>query len=156
MGEPFVPLDAFLRPAIAPEAVAQAPIPADEIPCQPAGFSDAVAGVRRFRAAVADAVDAAAEAILRDIAATVLARELELAPANLQAIVSGACLRFANDGAAYVRVHPNETALLAGLEIDVVADEGLRRGDALLEVKAGTIDLTLGARLAAVLDALAR
>ena len=153
MAEDFTPLDAFLRPPIDSEPACvetEAAVPVCE--ATPPDLREAIAEVKRFRAAVADAVDVAVDALLCDIAASVLARELEVAPANLREIVARACRRHANEPAVRVRAHPDEIAQLAESGNDTVADRALRRGDALLEVRAGTIDLTLGARLAAVLS----
>lgn len=118
---------------------------------QPQAY-EALAELRRFRAAVYDAVDVAVRTMLCDIAAEVLARELELAPADLEAIVARARSRHASEHVVYVRVHPDEAAQLGNAGVDAIADPSLRRGDAVLCVRSGTIDVTLGVRLAAVLD----
>ena len=52
-----------------------------------AALEEALADIRRFRAALADALDVRIE-VAADIAAGVLARELRLAPADLRAIVA--------------------------------------------------------------------
>ncbi len=93
--------------------------------------------------------------MLFDVACEVLARELELAPANLEAIVARACARHTSEGIVSVRIHPDEAAQLCDAGVEVIADSAVRRGDALLQVRSGTIDVTLGARLAAVLDRIA-
>lgn len=116
---------------------------------------EALGDVRRFRAAVRDTVDVTVRNVLCDVAAGVLARELALAPANLEAIVERACERHFADGVVRVRVHPDEALQIVDSGLDVVADTSLRRGDVLLEARSGTIDVSLGARLAAVLDAVA-
>jgi flagellar biosynthesis/type III secretory pathway protein FliH len=158
MAETFVPLDLYLRPAPAESEPGAIAVASPELPpsseAQPAPEYEAIAAVRRFRAAVADAVDVTVAGLLRDIAATVLARELELEPADVRAIVAREMHR-ATEGVTCVRVHPEEAHALGGCDFAVVPDEALRRGDALLEVRAGTIDSSLGVRLAAVLDAFA-
>lgn len=152
MADRFIPLHEFVLPAL--EAQTEFVQPAVVIPSIDArpDFSEASADVRRFRAAVRDAVDVAVRDVLRDVVAEVLARELELASVNVDAIVARACARYASEEVVRVRVHPDEAERIESTNVDVVADAGLRRGDVLLEVRSGTIDVTLGARLADVLD----
>jgi flagellar biosynthesis/type III secretory pathway protein FliH len=158
MGDRFVPLREFLLQAREPEREVFESV----VHAQPQEFHqvqpnahEALGDLRRFRAAVSDAVDVAVGSVLCDIAAEVLARELELAPANLEAIVARACARHASEGVVCVRVHPDEAAQLREAGVDVIADSAVRRGDVLLHVRSGTIDVSLGARLAGVLDAAA-
>lgn len=154
MADRFIPLRDLLCDASEPEIepVETVPAPAEEtIPLA----REAVGDVRRFRAAVRDAVDVTVRSVLCDVAAGVLARELTLAPANLEAIVEHACERHLAEGVVRVRVHPDEASQIAGTALDVVADASLRRGDVLLEARSGTIDVSLGARLAGVLDTVA-
>jgi flagellar biosynthesis/type III secretory pathway protein FliH len=155
MADSFIPLREFVLKAHEPEPEILDPIApddAEEPPCGQTQAREALAEVRRFRAAVYDAVDVAVQTVLRDIAAEVLARELELAPANIEAIVARACSRFASESIVCVRVHPDEAVQLRNAGVDAIADPALRRGDAVLRVRSGTIDVSLGARLAAVLD----
>jgi hypothetical protein len=158
MADSFIPLREFVVQTHEPEPEILDPIApayAEEPQCAHPQARDAFTEIRRFRAAVCDAVDVAARTVLCDVAADVLARELELAPANIEAIVARACSRFASEGIVCVRVHPDEAEQLRGAGVDTVADPALRRGDAVLCVRSGTIDVTLGARLAAVLDGVA-
>jgi len=155
MADRFIGLREFAAKAVTREeepveAVAEPPA----IEVQP-DIRAAAADARRFRAAVLDAVEVTVRAVLCDVAAEVLARELQLAPVNLDAIVARACARYANEGIVRVRVHPEEAAQLETRDVEIVRDSGLRRGDAVLEVRSGTIDVTLGARLDDVLDGLA-
>jgi flagellar biosynthesis/type III secretory pathway protein FliH len=158
----FVPLGTFLRAAPdavpAPQpAVSAMPAPepveardaADEDPERDA--AEALADLRRFRAGVADAFDFALADLLRDLAADVLARELLLAPADVTALARAALARHAQEVPVAVRAHPEEAAVLRGDGLPAIADAAMRRGDLLLQVRSGTIDLTLGARLDAVL-----
>ena len=55
-----------------------------------------------------------------------------------------------------MRVHPRDRNALRGLEIDAVLDESLAPGDVIAELRSGTIDLRLRARLENALDACAR
>lgn len=159
MHDEFVPLDAFLRPAavVAPrEEDTSRPAPALAEPVEPVHaeeFDDAYRAVRCFRAALADALDVAVAALLEDIAACVVARELRLAPADVAAIVARARERFAGEEPVAIRVHPDDAAAIAEVDVAIVADPALRRGDVNVVVKAGTIDASLGARLACVLRA---
>ena len=155
MADRFVPLREFL--AVTSELQTgdvEAPVETPLEAPQPQA-REAMGDVRRFRAAVRDAVDVTVRGVLCDVAAGVLARELALTPVNLQAIVARACERHAAQGIVRVRVHPDEAANVAEIAVDIVPDNSLRRGDALLEVRGGTIDVSLGARLADVLDAIA-
>lgn len=158
MGDRFVPLREFVLQAHEPEREAfeaVVHVQPDELHQVQPNAPEALGDLRRFRAAVSDAVDVAVETVLGDIAADVLARELELAPANLEAIVARACARHAGEGIVCVRVHPDEAAQLRDAGVDVIGDSAVRRGDVLLCVRSGTIDVSLGARLAGVLDAAA-
>ena len=91
---------------------------------------------RRFHAALADALDVALEGLLRDVACDVLARELSLAPADVAAIAVRALARYANESPVRVRMHPEEISRVAGMNVPVVADSELRRGDVAIDVRA--------------------
>jgi flagellar biosynthesis/type III secretory pathway protein FliH len=110
----------------------------------------AIAAARRFRAGLSDALESAVPELLGSIARDVLARELMLGPVDLAAIVAAAI-----DGCAQtvlsIHVHPADLEVARRFESTVSADRGLKRGDLRLELHSGTIDLTLAARLDAVL-----
>lgn len=105
---------------------------------------------RLFRARLADAFDDAAERLVRELAADVLARELRLAPCDLASIVQRVAARAP---AVRVRVAPADVARVTG--IAVLADPALCAGDAIVEVAGGALDARLGVRLATVLEAFA-
>ncbi len=152
----FVALETLLRRRAAPPPEpepAAAPEPAASVvPASACGdFEETLACVRRFRAALGEALDGAVETLLREIAAAVLARELQLAPVDLGAIVKSVRREFAAEEPVRVRAHPGDVASLAQLDVAVVADPALRRGDVEIDVRDGTVDATLGARLEAVL-----
>lgn len=109
--------------------------------------------VRLFHARVIEAVEASVETLTADIAADVLARELCLAPADIEAIIDRALQRFAQEQPVRVRVHDAD---LAGLtcSVPLIADARLRPGDAVIELRSGSVDASLGVRLAAVLSGL--
>jgi len=166
MFDEFVPLAEFLSPstadvvasvsAAAPaveEADVAAPSPANDVVSESASTFTAV---RRFRAAVADAVDVAVQQLLAEIAQNVLARELELGPVDIGAIVAKARERLLAEKILVVRIHPQDRETLGELDIDVVPDERLERGDVVAELSTGTIDLRLRARLETALAACGR
>jgi flagellar biosynthesis/type III secretory pathway protein FliH len=157
MSDAFVPLALFLRPPIAREpAIEPAPPAPAEAAITPAAESDeAIRAARRFRAALADALDLRVHQLLSAIAREVLARELRLGAADVAAIVSGARDRFEVEKILRVRAHPADRDALADLELALVADAALQPGDILLELRSGTIDLRLRARLEAALAACA-
>jgi hypothetical protein len=111
---------------------------------------DAVREAKRFRARLADAFDAAAARLLRDLAGDVLARELRLAPCDLSALVARV---HARAPVVRVRVAPEDGPRVR--DVPVVVDETLRAGDAIVEVTGGGIDARLGVRLGIVLEAVA-
>ncbi len=153
MSDDFVPLAAFLRP-VAREPVVEPPLltesPTADL-CD--DYNETLRAARRFRAGLSDALETAVEQLLPRIAKEVLARELQLADADVAAIVSAALDRFAGDAVLCVRAHPRDWAALAGFELERVADASLQPGDVRLELRSGTIDLTLAARLDAALAA---
>jgi len=108
--------------------------------------------VRLFHTSVIEGVEAAIETITGDIAANVLGRELHVAPADIDAIVDRALQRYLADEPLRVRVHPDEAAGLS-CGVPVVGDERLRYGDAVIELRCGSVDATLGVRFASVLRA---
>jgi flagellar biosynthesis/type III secretory pathway protein FliH len=152
----FVPLDVWLRGE--PQAPAAPPLapPSLAPPCddtspepEPCDVEAAIADARRFRAALADALDAAVAAIARDVATEVLGRELVLAPIDLATIVREAAARIPE--IVRVRVHPRDLAELRAAGAPAFADASLRPGDARVDVVDGMHDATLGARLRSVL-----
>ncbi|MBV8490595.1 MAG: hypothetical protein JO199_08700 [Candidatus Eremiobacteraeota bacterium] len=152
----FVTLEEFLKPRI-PEndvcevrddAVESAFDEEEDDRC----FDETLAAVRRFKAALDEALEIAVGNVVREVAVAVVARELSLAPAGLAAIVEDARKRFGVDRILRVRVNPLEAHLLTGLNVDVAADRALRTGDVEIDLDDGTIDATLGARLERVLS----
>lgn len=112
---------------------------------------EALAEVRLFKARVCEALDEAVRTIVRDIAEVVLARELELQPAAIARITARAYERFFADAPVRVRVNESD-ARAVSLDLPVVTDAALRPGDALLEVRTGLVDASLGARFAVLLE----
>ncbi len=83
----------------------------------------------------------------------ILARELQLAATDVRAIVAKTLERFGSERVLSIRVHPQALAALTGSPVAVVADAALADGDLMVELKSGTIDMTLKARVADLLDA---
>jgi flagellar biosynthesis/type III secretory pathway protein FliH len=108
--------------------------------------------VRFFQAHLSEALESAIEVLRNDIATEVVGRELQLAPAEIEDIVRRAVRRFAAEGPLCIRVHPDDLEKVS-CEVPSAGDCALRRGDAVLEVRTGTIDASLGVRLESVLRA---
>ncbi len=117
------------------------------------GERAAARDLRLFHARIEEGIEAAIAILRSDIAAEIVGRELQLAPVAIDEIVRRAVRRFRVESPVRVRVHPEDAGSLAEDGIQTVADPDLRRGDAVLEMGGGTIDLTLGVRLDAVLRA---
>jgi len=151
MFERFVPLAAFLRPETPPL----------ELPTESAyeavhpDVEDAVGAARRFRAGLADALDAGVLCLLREISTNVLGRELKIAQADVAAVVAAALARFDEERVLVIRAHCEDLEKLAAFGIECVADSRLRRGELFFEVRSGTIDLRFAARLEAAVAACA-
>lgn len=128
--------------------------PPEELPQleQAEANEELVRELRLFRARVMEGVEAAIATILDDAAAEVLGRELQIAPADIQRIVERAICRYLADEPLLVRVHPTEVPLIT-CELPVVADERLRKGDALVELRCGSVDASLGIRFATLAQA---
>jgi flagellar biosynthesis/type III secretory pathway protein FliH len=157
MFDTFVPLALFLRPSVhdAPlESFAAAPPPPDSSTAASERECDeTLRAVRRFRAALADALDVAVAALLPAIARDVLARELRLEPADVAAVVRNALDRFDGDRVLSIRANPRDLDALGSTGLTTLSDERLRAGDIFIELRSGTIDATLAARLDSVLAA---
>lgn len=111
---------------------------------------DLLRDVRLFRARVAEALEQTLRALLCDIAAEVLARELQLAPPEIETIVARSLERFAKGEPLRLRVHPADApAVQCG--IPVVEDARLPHGDVVIELRDGAVVSSLGLRLEAVL-----
>lgn len=114
----------------------------------------AIAESRRWYARLRDALDAACERLLCELAAGVLARELQLAPCDLGALLAGIRNEMLGEPLR-VRLHPEDCARWKDASLPCCADATLSPGDALLELREGSIDARFGVRLQAVLDACA-
>lgn len=156
MSEEFVPLSAFLHRMPEPPLEHQLPPePEPDVPVAPDRRDEDLRAVLLFRAALADALDVAIDGLLRSIARDVLARELRLEPADVAGIVAAALDRHAGEKVLSIRAHPADLPALAEVAAARIADDDLRRGDIVIEVRSGTIDMRLSARLEAALAAVA-
>jgi Flagellar assembly protein FliH len=108
--------------------------------------------VRLFHARIIEAVEAAVETLVADIAADVLGRELLLEAADIESIVDAALQRFSSEEPLRIRVNADDVSRVR-CSVPVVADDRLRRGDAVLELRGGSVDASLGVRLASVIQA---
>ncbi len=128
-----------LEPLVSADGPGETPVPAAD-----------VSAVRRFHAALEDALTLATRELLREIACEVLGREIAH-PCDVSNLVRRAIERY---GVEPVRVHVHSRDLEAARDCGyaVVADESLRPGDALLVLECGSIDARLGTRLQHVLD----
>lgn len=157
MSNVFVPLAEFLGPIASDAAIDRAPPPEPIAITPPASTSgeldETLRAARRFHAALADALEAAVANLVPIVVRDVLARELRLAPADLRAIAVAALDRFESENVLAIRVHPSDVAALDDMEFEKIADRALDPGDLILHLRSGTINLTLAARLEALLRA---
>jgi hypothetical protein len=105
-----------------------------------------------FRAHLREAFDRAKARLLTDLAAEVLARELLLAPVSIATIVSDLLTSFAEELPVRVRVSPEDREHIV-LDLPIEVDASLRSGDAILVVRNGHLESTLGRRLDIVVRA---
>jgi flagellar biosynthesis/type III secretory pathway protein FliH len=151
MHDPFIPLAQWLaaplpvEPPVNERVEEQAPLPAQDERCDE--HEVALGEVRRFRAALADALDSVVATLAEAIAIDVLMRELRLAPADVRAIAQRVAAEHRAEHIVAIRAHPDECASIDETQCAVVPDDRLRRGDVFLDVRSGTIDASLGARL---------
>ena len=154
MPDTFVALAQWLRPCD-PQPIVSEPPPDDEaldaIPADPPELDALMCEVRRFRAALADACERECANVLREAAVAVLGRDLTLQPSDVAAIVRRICSETAGE-VLRVRVAPSDAG--ACVDVACVIDESLRAGDAIVELRSGTIDARLGVRLASLLERL--
>jgi hypothetical protein len=152
----FVSLAQLLRPEPASESVAPPIASPVTIPVS-APLPDVVElarDVRVFRARLADALDAACDALLREFAYAVLGRELILAAPDIATIAARVLAEHSGAHPLRLRVAPSDAVTLAGCDAlpAIVGDAELAPGDAILEFTGSSIDARLGIRLAALLE----
>jgi flagellar biosynthesis/type III secretory pathway protein FliH len=156
----FIALDVWLRGAADVRAAdaAPAPVPVEPVAEPPRCASDPppeemaalLRDVRRFRAALADALESATAALARELAFAVLGRELLLAPADVGAIARRMLAEHPAATPLEIRHAPGEAP---DIDLPCVADPALAGGDLMLRLADGAIDARIGVRLAVALEA---
>ncbi|TAM62481.1 hypothetical protein EPN52_00045 [bacterium] len=116
---------------------------------------EAVSCALRFRAALREAFERELAGLFGDLAARVVARELRLAPADLEAIAR-AVLEHRGEGEPLaLRAAPEDGERLRELVrehgLALVFDECMHPGDVMLELRCGALESTLATRLDGVL-----
>ena len=112
---------------------------------------DRLREVRLFNAHVREALDRRVHTLLADIAKEILARELVLAPADIAGLTASLLARHASASPFRMRVHSQDVLSLNACGVPVFADESLQPGDAVVDLRNGSIDVTLATRLEDVL-----
>jgi flagellar biosynthesis/type III secretory pathway protein FliH len=160
--ERFIPLAAFVR-GNARSAIAPAPDAAPAAESEPAApgatpgvldfaHADVVHELALMRLAAMEAYERAVESLLRSLADDVLARELALAPADVDALVRRVLATFPVRDPVALRVSAADAARVqAGLALSV--DPALGRGDLVVVVRDGALESCFAQRFE---DALAR
>lgn len=116
-------------------------------------FEGVARDARLFRARIAEAVDAAVETVLSHVAQRVLARELQTAPCDIEAVVDACLAHVLERPGLRVLVHPDDVARIRS--VDAQGDASLEPGDCVLALEYGSVRSTLSLRLAdAVRDGL--
>jgi len=106
----------------------------------------------RLRARATEIVENEAEALLQQIAARVLVRELELAPADIAALCASVRDEWREAHPIRFRVAAEDMPRLTSLGELLEPDPSLPPGDLVVDLADGTLDLRLGTRLAAIID----
>ncbi len=102
--------------------------------------------VRLFKAHLSEVLDRGLECLLAGVAREILARELLLAPADVRTLADAALKTHMQSMPLRVRVHRDDAGSFADFDVPVFSDESLERGDAYLDLRNGSIDLTLAVR----------
>jgi flagellar biosynthesis/type III secretory pathway protein FliH len=153
MADRFVSLATLLQPPPEQRPTScelAAESPAMEEHAEEAAASSAARDALTFRARLAEAFDDARGQLLTELASEVLARELQLAPAAIDAIAERLVETFGRDGPVALRLSPRDCARVE-LDIPIEPDSSLRSGDAVLVVRDGELVSSLGVRLDTVL-----
>ncbi|MDQ6931057.1 MAG: FliH/SctL family protein [Candidatus Eremiobacteraeota bacterium] len=107
--------------------------------------------VRLFRAHLAEALERAVHGLRCEIAREILGRELALAPVDVRALLDASLERYRHLAPLRARVHADDVALAGDCGIAVFADDTLSRGDICIDLKNGSLDLRLSARVDALI-----
>jgi flagellar biosynthesis/type III secretory pathway protein FliH len=105
-----------------------------------------VADLSRLRARAAERLEASAETVLADLATRVLARELSVAPPDIERLVSEALDEFSSETQCVVRVSSSDAERL-GTRWPLQIDAKMQPGDFAVEVDDGRFEVSLQTRL---------
>ncbi len=158
MPERFIRFSALLRstvsaaPDLPTQNVAAVDVCAAPQPRVPDGERELAREVAHFRARLAESFEAAQANLMRKFAREMLARELQLAPADVAEIVRSTCEGVQRSDILRVRVNPQDIPALLG-DIPMLADEYLTRGDAIVELHQGSLDASVSIRFESLLAA---
>jgi len=111
--------------------------------------ADLGAELARLHLAAAEALERRAASLLEGLAREVLARELQLAPVDLRALVAEALAAFHDDKPFAFVLSAEEADRFEGA-VPVRADPSLRSGDLIVEVRDGAFESHLHFRLSTV------
>jgi flagellar biosynthesis/type III secretory pathway protein FliH len=136
---------------IAPVMLSEPPVMLSLSKHPPDDFRSA-SEARLFYAHLREELEDRVRALLERIARDVLARELQLAQAAIGAIVERAYREYAACQPLRVRLHPDDAAVCNTGPLPIFEDSSLVRGDAVLELRTGAVDLRLETRLHDALD----
>ena len=150
--EPPVRIEPPTPPPVASREVDAPPAPASN-PQIAAVLATFASEIVRLRARAAELVESEAESLLQMIASAVLVRELELAPADVAALAARTRDEWRGTHPLRFRVAAADVDRLAMLGELLEPDPSLQPGDLQVQLPEGMLDLRLGTRLAAVLDA---
>lgn len=152
---PLPPVSSMPDVTARPPATVQVP-PRERVQQEPALPPQAAEVVVRFladlirlRARAAEALENEAERFLSEFARGVIARELESSPSDLRALLASARREFES---SVLRIRIAVGDRINAPDIETIEDPALARGDLVVEVPDGTIDLRLATRLARVLE----
>lgn len=150
--EPETRVEPPTPPPIRPREVEAPPVQGSspQIAVMLANFASEII---RLRARAAELVENEAESLLQMIASRVLVRELELAPADVNELVVRVRAEWDASHPLRFRVARADLERLGKLGATLEADPALQPGDLQVELGEGILDLRLGTRLAAVLEA---
>lgn len=147
-----MPLSTLLRTPARVSVIEQTPLAVPALaPLKPTGGEIELAReVIHFRAHLGEAFDTAREWLIDQFAGKLLGRELQLAPVDITQIVESVLQAFSREEPLRIRLNPQDAANLR-VEIPALHDPLLLPGDAIVEVRNGTLDARLAIRFESLL-----
>ncbi len=161
MAEEFVSFASLLTASTREEVPTPPPIASPPVGAPPARaaspqlvalLASFASEIVRLRARAAEIVENEAEALLQQIAARVLVRELELAPTDIAKLCASVRDEWREAHPVRFRVAAEDVPRLTSLGELLEPDPSLHPGDLVVDLANGTLDLRLGTRLAAIID----